>query len=420
MKSSKTKYIIGYDLSSSHVQISYLKIGDKKPETFSQIAGGTQYNIPSTLFKKHSVNQWYYGNDAKKYTKEEGTILDHLLDLAYNEDCIQIESVKYEMPAILALFIKRTLSKLTVVVPMEQAIGLMITVEKLDERMNLVLEKVIEYLDIPNLDVKVISKSESVFSYITHQKEELLKGRILLFELENELLVSYHVHFNRNATPIVGFVEKEEHFRASDELLLSKKEQYDEKFEEIIRGQIAKGHIGITYLLGSGFLNAWFEQSLTLLCQNRRVFQGNNLFSQGACYNYLEYISEEEKENQYIYLGNEKLKYNIGMNVIKKGVEIYCPILEMGTSWYHAKKKIELILSKSNQLEFLITPIDGRNTQTAIMTLEGLSNRENQTNRLLLEVKMIGEKSISIHVEDIGFGEFFSTTNGKWDEKFMI
>ena len=58
------KYVIGYELGKEHVQISYLKIGDKEPETLSIVAGQEQYNIPFVLYKQEDKNLWYIGKEA--------------------------------------------------------------------------------------------------------------------------------------------------------------------------------------------------------------------------------------------------------------------------------------------------------------------------------------------------------------------
>ena len=37
------------------------------------------------------------------------------------------------------------------------------------------------------------------------------------------------------------------------------------------------------YLTGEGFENNWYPNSLKVLCNGRRAFLGNNLYSKGAC-----------------------------------------------------------------------------------------------------------------------------------------
>ena len=69
------KYMIGYELGEQHVQMSYLKIGEKEPQTLSMVAGQEQYNIPFVLYKQEEKDLWYIGKEALAKHKEHGGIL---------------------------------------------------------------------------------------------------------------------------------------------------------------------------------------------------------------------------------------------------------------------------------------------------------------------------------------------------------
>ena len=61
----------------------------------------------------------------------------------------------------------------------------------------------------------------------------------------------------------------------------------------------------------------------------------------------------------YVYLSDECLHANIGMNCNRGKEETYQPLLNAGTNWYDARRSIDLILAKDNTLELTITPVDG-------------------------------------------------------------
>ena len=42
--------------------------------------------------------------------------------------------------------------------------------------------------------------------------------------------------------------------------------------------------VSSVFLTGDGFENNWYPNSLRVLCNGRRAFMGNNLYSKGACY----------------------------------------------------------------------------------------------------------------------------------------
>ena len=138
------KYIIGYEIGKQHVQMSYLKIGDKEPQTLSMIAGQEQYNIPFALYKQEDLNLWYIGKEAIAKQKEhDGILLTNLLENACKEELTEVNLESYESCALLALYVKRSLTYLSLIAPLEKIAAIMFTVEKLDLKTVEVLRKMV-------------------------------------------------------------------------------------------------------------------------------------------------------------------------------------------------------------------------------------------------------------------------------------
>ena len=103
-KKNTSKYLLGFDLGNKTSQISYLSDKDEEIETLSVITGTKQYNIPTVLFKRMGVNQWYYGKEAlKKKETEEGTFLEDLVEKAREGYPIMVEGEEKNPIALLTL-----------------------------------------------------------------------------------------------------------------------------------------------------------------------------------------------------------------------------------------------------------------------------------------------------------------------------
>ena len=178
--------------------------------------------------------------------------------------------------------------------------------------------------------------------------------------------------------------------------------------------------ISSAYLIGEGFQDEWMEESLRYLCRGRRVFQGNNLYSKGACYGMREKLFTSEIGKAHVFLGNEKLKANIGMKVLRRGEKSYCALLDAGISWFDAFCGMEFYLEGDNRFELIITPLNGRDVKCAKITLEGLPARNGAASKLYMEIKMTSENHIEIEIEDLGFGEIFPATGSRWIESFEV
>ncbi len=160
------------------------------------------------------------------------------------------------------------------------------------------------------------------------------------------------------------------------------------------------------FLLGEGFNGEWCQESLRLLCHNRRVFKGNDLYSKGACYCVQERLLDRTgHSSSIIFLGKDKLKTNVGMEVSRQGEDSYLAILDGGENWYECHKSWDVILREGNVVKFKLTPLDGRNVRYIEVVLDGLPQREMNTTRLHLEATMTNERTLKIQIKDMGFGE---------------
>ena len=207
---------------------------------------------------------------------------------------------------------------------------------------------------------------------------------------------------NSNTRPMVAFVEEKD-FGTLD----GEDEEKDGQFLQIVQ-QSAPDNSSSVFLLGEGFNGEWCQDSLRLLCHNRRVFKGNDLYSKGACISMRErMIDRAGHSSDMIFLGKDKLKTNVGMDVSRQGEDSYLAILDGGENWYECHKAWDVILREGNVVKFKLTPLDGRNVRHIEMVLDGLPQRERNTTRLHLEASMINDRTLKIQIKDMGFGEMF-------------
>ncbi len=423
-KMNSDKVVIGYDLGNRYSQISYSFGPEMVPETLSQVAGSEQYNIPTVLCKRQGVNQWFYGREALKYARENGGILiENILELAKDGERLVIEEQEFDPLALLTLFIRRSLSMLSNICSMDKIAGIMFTCDDLEQNMVSILSKVTVGLGLKTKNICFQSHVESVYYYNLYQPEQLWNNQVLLYEYRNDGIKSYRMECNKRTTPIVAFIDMENHsFRnplsipEEGYLRTDALREMDERFLDIVSRDCEGRVVSSVYLLGEGFCGDWLQESLRFLCRNRRVFQGNNLFSKGACYGMLEKQQASEMGKSHVFLGNEKLKANIGMKVMRRGVDSYFAILDAGTNWFEAKGELDFLLESGNVFQIQVTPLNGTTIQNVEICLEGLEERPAGTTRLNLLADMISENKVQIRVEDLGFGEIYPATHKKWKE----
>ena len=426
-KKNSIRIAVGYDLGTAFAQISYCGLEDTEPETVSAVTGTEQYNIPAVLCKRSGVGQWYYGKEAIKFAREEsGILVEDLLTLAERGEEVMVEGEAFDPVALLTLFVKRSLSLLNIRISLSQIDAFMFTVEELTPRIVDVLGKVAAGLQLKIQQICFQSHRESFYAYTLHQSRELWKNDVMIFEY-NKHLKSLCLECNNRTTPKVVFIEQLDYpeikrriWQEDEAERQRQMEELDQLFLDIARENLDGRNVSTIFLLGDGFKEGWAKESLKLLCKNRRVFQGNNLYSKGACYGMLERLNPSAVGKEHVYLGADKLKSNIGMKALRRGEDSYYAILDAGTNWYEAVSEFDVILESGNELDFVITPLTGGNVTSRTLTLEGLPQRPKRTTRLNIRIEMTAVDRAAVTIEDMGFGELVPSSGKAWTQTIPV
>lgn len=417
------KVIVGYDLGNRFSQISFSRSETGEVETLSQVAGEEQYNIPTALCKRSGTNQWLYGREALRCAREEGGILvENLLELARDGEPVVVEGESLEPAALLALFFRRSLSLLSQAAAVEKISALMITCDTLDRPMAEVLEQMVAAAQLKVERIAFQSYGESYYNYMLRQPEELLAHHSVLFTGGEESVRVYCMECNRRTTPTAVLIEEKEYvFRywerlCGEEAPADAAEEADRELLRIAEEVCGGSQVESAFLIGDGFRQEWMKESLRSLCRNRRVFQGNNLFSKGACMGMQERLTGAAGR-ETVFLGPDKLKANIGMNILRQGEESYYALLDAGVNWYEAACETEIYLKDDNEITLMITPLTGQNGKLAQISLEDFPGG---IARLSLRLYLTAEHILTVEIEDLGFGEIRPSAGHIWKETLEL
>jgi len=414
--------VVGFDLGKYTVQISYYRSGMDEPATAEQVIGSQVFNIPMVLCKRRGVNQWFYGREAlKQHERGEGTLIDGLLQKALNGERALVEGEEIEGIALLTLFIKRSLSILGGSRTSGSITDLMFTCERLGTEVVEVMSRVSEGLQLRNCNVYFQSYAESIYHYMIHQDRELWRDNVMCSYYDGMNVTDYVFSRNPRTSPIVAFVDTSDPYRmpmpqiVSEDARAAAYERLDKQYAEHMQEALNRGYYSSIYLLGDGFKEQWYTASVGAMARNRRVFVGNDLFSRGACYSLRDKYEPDETAKSHVYLGVDKLRSNIGMNVLRRGRGSYLALLDAGINWYDVKCEYELFVPEDGVLHLEIIPLDGGEHDVRAIELLELPERDPDTLRVLLRMSMSDVTTVHIHIEDLGFGDMFPSSGMEWN-----
>lgn len=418
----KSKYVLGYDLNDKMSQISYYELNSSIPETIAADDGDERLGIPTVLSKRHNVSQWEFGGAAQKAARNgEATLVGKLLSFAAAGAKLELEGEAYDATELLILFVRRSLNLLSMIMTPDQVECMIFTVDSLEGRMVDVLERIAQAMPVPREKIIIQTYEESIYYYMIHQTEELWDYEVSVFDYSGQYLKAYGLWMNRHTEPVVSFVDRVDFENIREPSVVMDEENSAEKQQRLDELVLTTAHdyfsgrtVGTVFLLGEGFEGGWCDKTLKYLCMGKRVFQGRNLYSKGACYCGKDKLEPCELNKKYVFLGKDKLKFNLGIKMIVRDREEYLAIADAGENWYDSGAEYEFQLGGDNKVPLIITPLDGKTPEEVVIELDGLPERPPRASRMRLEVKFESEQRLNISVTDLGFGEFYPSTGKKW------
>lgn len=412
-----TGSIIGYDLNEKYCQISYYSEEEQEPKTLETVED--DFKIPFVLGKRG--DDWLFGDDAKWLENNgEGYVVSNLLIKSLMREKIQFGEDTYEAVWLLAKFIELSLAEF------ESISQIVFTVPRMSVDIGKILKGIGQRIGVVKESIYVQDHRESFCHYMLYQPKELWQYEAALFQCERNEVRAYMLRRLKNGMDGKTFVTVDEVANAGMEELISispvleadRAKRADNQFRQFIQGIFDKKLVSSVFLVGEGFENNWYPLSLKVLCNGRRAFVGNNLYSKGACYT--AYKRNEKYKDEFIYLDETKMTEQISLKMRMKGEEQWYPIVPWGKRWYESDMQCEVLMEEASDIELRVQSLVGSIDKTVNISMEGLPKRKDYALRLQIKVLFLNERTCRISFKDIGFGEFFPATDFYVEEEIHL
>ncbi|MCP1103403.1 hypothetical protein M2454_002505 [Aequitasia blattaphilus] len=406
----KKRYILGYDLNSKYSQISFYNFEDEEPKTYEESEEAMQIPLALAFFN----DRWVYGKEAKRLdTINQGVAFTNFFEQAKKREKIVANGKTYDAVWLLAKYIRMTLSEY------ENIEYLTFTVSETDIDMSNLLKGIGQHLGVEKENISVQDYKESFAHYMYNQPKELWQYEAALFYCDIYQMKAYMLRRLNPAKKNENnrFITVDEVASAHINELMAIYPVYDEdqaryadeKFKSFVQGVFDKKVVSSVFLTGEGFENEWYPDSLRVLCNGRRAFLGNNLYSKGACY--YSYKMVESPNEGIIYLDDTRLLQRVCLHIKREGKEQWYPIVPWGSHWYEADNQWEVLLDNTRNIEVRVESLASEELYTESISLAGLVERKDYSLRLQINVMFLDEKTCRFTVKDVGFGDFYPATD---------
>lgn len=365
---------IGIDFDQSKMQISYYNPHTKEIEPYKEQKDSESTILSIERYFTPKNTKWYHNLQFVKWLKGKITLIKEQLGC--------------------------------------ETIGcLCLTQKYIDTDFYEWLDTFAQESEIPRERIICMNHCNAFLHYILGEGKDVYSRKIGIFDFNYEGMEYYQYEMANISKKQLFALQKESY---QDKLSIedyrtNQDKTMDQAFTSIIKETVMKEGAQLAFLVGEGFERDWEVESIKLLCQNKRVFKGQNLYVKGAVR-----AARKEKESlldeDTFVFAPGLLPYHIGLHLSDEENQIKW-LIQAGTPWYQRFGQIEVILNHTNTLRFVQKHVVTKEEKEFQIELLGLPKRPNKTTRLEIDFSFQSEEAGQVLVKDLGFGQMYPTTN---------
>lgn len=412
---------LGLDLCRKNIQMSYYREDKQEPESIYQLNNTETYQLPNVMFYSLEEKKWYVGNSVSTIRfKTEGVMVEDVLGNIDSDAEVVVDDNAYAPEELLLLLLKMHIDEFLSRSEEYELKGLTVTLEQYHKKVYAVLQKLKESLCLPDEQFYIMSHENAFFQYVMNQDERLHNNSVAMFEYGFDGMEYYRIDRKRQGNTWIYYLGRQDmKDEMSYAMLFGDIEELDQHFAQLARVKMKETFISTVYLTGPGFNDNWIEESKKVVCDGRRVFMGQNLYTKGACYHAKHGAYEMGKD--CILCTEGSIPFDIGVNIGDPGGRNHFQLIALGgREWYNMKGKVTLFLDDTNRIDMVYRDKVTKEVQKEIIEIHGLPKRPPKTTKLSLEVEMFDEHMGAIVIRDVGFGKIYPTTNKIYRKEYKI
>lgn len=411
--SDTEKLVLGIDLCDDITQVTVMRPRAAEPDAVCFDARTRKEFLPTLLYE-NADGAWYIGE-----VPEPGvTVLPPFFRAAIRNETVEMKGGRLSGRELLEHYISLLLHKVSERFE-EQEIGFVaVTYEEGSEEgsAKAVLYDIFEKTQGFAGNCLVLSHLEAFLHFVIRQEVGLWENGSAAFDYSAKGLLFYHMECR---------------MAGGRRLLLADYKDYSEVLpaEVVARGETAsiasaferlaemalQQRYGSLFATGRVFEGEWVSDVLRMFSRGRRVFRGQNLYTQGACYAGTE-VFRREGNVDFSLLTPEQITVDVFLMAEATEQEDGVLLAKSGEAFRNIDSRKEVLLNGTDKLSFKIVPA-GEATPMIIRVAPKITElRGDATNRYEVRLFFVKRDVMVIQLKDTGFGVFYPSTNRIYEE----
>ena len=402
--------VVSIDINDDMTYISYASLKGKGVTTLSSRQNADKYGIPTLMYLNEDTMKWSFGANAyARSVSKGGKLYDRILS-----DVLEKGEEEPEAKKRLGIFLAHSLELAATAVDKEYMnpsfAALAICLKEINAGILKLMEECISNLKAVVRDIRFITRSESFYYYTLSQPPEIWRSSVMLVDYSKDGCNLSVLRLRRGmdySTVSIDEAQYPELLPFDEEDTAAMDEKLMEALKKTLTEQVETGgrKVSSVYLSGLNLEGNWAKKTLNYLCGGRRVFQGQNLYTKGACYAIRDQLTNGFISKNFYFQSGNKVNYDIGIRLIHKGAEAISQVVKAGTSWYDLRCETDVMLGESRDVEIVLKSFPEGDESNHLIRLMTFPERPKRACRINIRMYMENRDKLKVEVTDRGLGE---------------
>lgn len=397
-------YYYGMDLSWDITQISRFNRRTGEPESVCISGSQQELLMPAVLCRKKAGGEWLTGQDAiRMAARGNADLVSGLLKRMKTGEAAVLEECSFTPEELMEKYLRGILAFFRQCYGTSEITRLAVTVPDELLEMKEVFLKLFAGLGVEQEKLLFLSHSECLMYYCVNTPTELWLNDIALFECDEENFTYIQLSSSRKKQPIAILSDSRDFTKEYVEYAV--RTQSPERkaywFYELAMQQLQGRPVSTIYVTGTGFAGGWADDALRRLCDGRRVFFGQNLYTKGACQ--AARMVSDGSAKEFLFLNGDMIRESIYLKLYHDSTEEYVELARAGMNYRNVFYQSRIIPDDTGEIEFLVANALKKEPLYEVMILEHPVKRKNKTIKLELTLYYADRETPVVQIRDLGF-----------------
>lgn len=406
------KLVLGIDLCDDITQVTVMRPHAAEPDAVCFDARTRKEFLP-TLLCLGQNGEWSIGE-----VSSEATVLPAFFHAAVKGETVVCGGVVYDGKELLERYVSLLLQKIRERFSPQEIGYIAVTCEEANTEASVkeLLYDVFEEKEGFRGTCLVLSHLEAFLHFVIRQEEGLWKNGSAVFDYTNDGLLFYYMECRMAGGRRLLVADYRDYSETipPDFVVQGDGGQGALVFERLA-GEALQQKVASLFVTGRGFEGDWVSDVLRLLSSGRRVFRGQNLYTQGACYAGAE-VYREEQNVDFSVLTPEQITVEVTLLADNTEQEEGVVLAKAGEAYREVNARAEVILDATDKLTFRVTEAGAASPRMLRVAPELTELRGDRTSRYEVRVFFAKRDLMVIQLKDTGFGVFYPSSHRIYEE----